>query len=77
MGIPVETLSVSLPYEKAVEIVKRNERWDGKTKHLREMADILNEMMYDPNVDWASKQRKLKMLVNNIYTTISIIEEAP
>ena len=60
----------------AVE-VRQGKRWDKKTKELREMADILNDMLYDPNVDWASKQKKLKTLVNNIYTTISVIEETP
>jgi len=68
---------VSIPFDKAVEIVNRGKRWDKKTKELREMADILNDMLYDPNVDWASKQKKLKTLVNNIYTTISVIEETP
>ena len=77
MGHPAEQMLVSLPFDKAVEIVNRGKRWDKKTKELREMADILNDMLYDPNVDWESKQKKLKTLVNNIYTTISIIEETP
>lgn len=76
MGIPAETLSVSIPFQKAEEICKRQKRWEGKTKQLREMADHLNEMLYDPNLDWKSKQRKLKMLVNSIYTAINIIEHS-
>lgn len=76
-GRPAEQMLVSIPFDKAVEIVNRGKRWDKKTKELREMADILNDMLYDPNVDWVSKQKKLKTLVNSIYTTISIIEETP
>ena len=77
MGRPADQMFVSIPFDKAVEIVKRGKRWDKRTKQVREMADTLNDMLYDPNVDWASKQKKLKMLVNSIYTTISIIEETP
>lgn len=61
---------VSIPFEKAKEMVDEHKRWDSHAKELERLGQEVEEMLYDPNVEWDSKQKKLKRLVNAINTTI-------
>lgn len=61
---------VSIPFDKAVEMVEAHKRWDSEADELERLGQEVEEMLYDPNVEWDSKQKKLKRLVNTINTTI-------
>lgn len=76
MSIPPDKLVVTLPLKEAEKFISHRKRWSVRAKQLHRMADQLNEMLYDPNVLWESKQRRLKLLVNDIYSVINSIEQA-
>lgn len=61
---------VTIPFDKAHEMVQAHRRWDKDADHLERLGQELEEMLYDPNVEWDSKQKKLKRLVNTINTTV-------
>lgn len=62
--------SVTIPFGKAQEMVEAHKRWEKETDTLERLGQEVEEMLYDPNVEWESKQKKLKRLVNAINTTI-------
>jgi hypothetical protein len=62
--------AVTIPFDKAQEMVQAHKRWDKDAKNLERLGQEVEEMLYDPNVEWDSKQKKLKRLVNAINTTI-------